>query len=71
MGTGRDLTIRALAEMVAAVVGFDGEIVWDTSRPDGTPRKQLDTSRLTRLGWMPRISLRNGIQRTYQDYLKG
>ena len=70
VGTGRDLTIRALAETVAAVVGFDGEIVWDTEKPDGTPRKQLDTSRLAQLGWKPQIGLREGIQRTYRDYLK-
>jgi GDP-L-fucose synthase len=71
VGTGRDLTIRALAETVAAVVGFDGEIVWDTGKPDGTPRKQLDTSRLAQLGWKPHIGLREGIQHTYRDYRKG
>jgi GDP-L-fucose synthase len=69
VGTGRDLTIRELAETVAAVVGYRGEVVWDTDKPDGTPRKQLDTSRIARLGWTPRIGLREGIQRTYQDYL--
>ena len=71
VGTGRDLTIRELAETVAGVVGFDGQIVWDAEKPDGTPRKQLDTSRLTQLGWKPRIGLREGIRRTYRDYLKG
>ena len=71
IGTGRDQTIRELAETVAAVVGYSGEIVWDADKPDGTPRKQLDTRRCTRLGWIPRIDLRAGVERTYHDYLKG
>ncbi|MDJ0874633.1 MAG: GDP-L-fucose synthase [Desulfobacterales bacterium] len=70
VGTGRDLTIRELAETVAAVVGYSGEISWDAGKPDGTPRKQLDTSRLTQLGWTPRIELREGIRRTYRTYLE-
>ncbi|MDJ0810603.1 MAG: GDP-L-fucose synthase [Desulfobacterales bacterium] len=70
IGTGRDLTIRELAETVAAVVGYTGEIVWDGDKPDGTPRKQLDTRRSELLGWRPRIGLDEGILRTYQDYLK-
>ena len=69
VGTGRDLTIRALAETVADIVGYAGRVVWDTTKPDGTPRKQLDVSRLLQLGWKPRIGLREGIQRTYQTYL--
>ncbi len=68
VGTGRDLTIRALAETVADVVGYEGPIIWDTGKPDGTPRKQLDVSRMLRLGWKPRIGLRDGIERTYRDY---
>ncbi len=71
VGTGHDLTIRELAETVAAVVGYTGEITWDAGRPDGTPRKQLDTSRLTKLGWTPRIELHEGIRRTYRSYLEG
>ena len=71
IGTGSDLTIRELAEAVAAAVGYTGEIAWDTAKPDGTPRKQLDTRRCTLLGWRPRVDLREGIQRTYQDYLRG
>ncbi len=71
IGTGRDLTIRELAETVAAVVGYSGEIVWDADKPDGTPRKQLDTRRCMRLGWAPRIDLQAGIKSTYQHYLKG
>jgi GDP-L-fucose synthase len=71
VGTGRDLTIRDLAETVAEVVGYDGPIVWDSDKPDGTLRKRLDISRIARLGWKPRTGLREGIQRTYQDYLAG
>ena len=69
VGTGRDLTIKALAETVADVVGYAGQVIWDTTKPDGTPRKQLDVSRLRQLGWQPRIGLREGIQQTYQAYL--
>jgi GDP-L-fucose synthase len=69
VGTGSDLTIRELADVVAEAVGFDGEVLWDTSKPDGTPRKQLDVSRLTGLGWRPRIGLRDGIVSTYQWFL--
>ena len=70
VGTGQDQTIRELAELVKDVVGFQGEIVWDTSRPDGTPRKLLDVSRLKRLGWRPAISLGDGIAATYRAYLE-
>lgn len=69
VGTGTDLSIRDLAEMVRSVVGFDGEIVWDSSKPDGTPRKLLDVSRIKALGWEPKISLREGIASTYEWYL--
>ncbi len=65
------MTIRALAELVADVVGYAGPIIWDTDRPDGTPRKQLDTRRITGLGWQPRIGLREGIARTYRTYREG
>jgi GDP-L-fucose synthase len=65
VGWGEDLTIRELAETVAAVVGFEGRLVFDTSKPDGTPRKLLDTSRLSSLGWKPKIRLRTGIEKTY------
>jgi len=70
VGTGKDQTIRELAEMVRDIVGFSGAIIWDASRPDGTPKKQLDVSRLTRLGWRPAISLREGIASTYRAYLE-
>jgi GDP-L-fucose synthase len=65
VGTGVDVTIRELAETVADVVGWRGRLVFDTSKPDGTPRKQLDVSRLEATGWTPRIGLRDGIESTY------
>ena len=69
IGTGEDVTIAELAATIAEVVGYEGEIVWDTSKPDGTPRKLLDVSRLRALGWAPRINLREGIADTYRWYL--
>ncbi len=69
VGTGEDISIRDLALMVREVVGFEGQLVQDTSRPDGTPRKLLDVSRLTSLGWRARISLREGITQTYRWFL--
>jgi GDP-L-fucose synthase len=66
VGTGEDVTIRKLAEMVADITGFRGCILQDTSKPDGTPRKLLDVSRLRALGWHARISLRDGLKQTYQ-----
>lgn len=66
VGVGEDLTIRDLAELIASVVGYRGEFVHNTSKPDGTPRKLLDVSRLTGLGWSPRISLEAGIRQTYE-----
>ena len=68
IGTGEDLSIRELAEMVCRVIGFRGEIVYDSSRPDGTPRKLLDVSRLKALGWKPSIALEDGIRQTWQWY---
>jgi GDP-L-fucose synthase len=65
VGWGEDVSIRELAAMIANVVGFKGTIVFDTSKPDGTPRKLLDVSRLTRLGWKPSVSLRNGLDLAY------
>jgi GDP-L-fucose synthase len=70
VGTGQDQTIRELAELVAEVVGFDGALRFDPSKPDGTPRKLLDSSRLSSLGWQPRIKLREGLNRAYQEFLK-
>ncbi|MFZ7127236.1 MAG: GDP-L-fucose synthase family protein [Desulfobacterales bacterium] len=68
IGTGEDLTIRDLANLVAGIVGYDGEIVWDAAKPDGTPRKRLDIGRITRLGWRPRIAIEAGIQSVYRHY---
>ena len=70
IGTGEDVTIAELASTIADVVGFTGEVIWDTSKPDGTPRKLLDVTRLRELGWEPRIGLREGIADTYQWYLQ-
>jgi len=69
VGTGTDITIKELTEIVAEVTGFPGRIVWDTSKPDGTPRKLMDVSRLTALGWKARISLRDGVAQTYASFL--
>ena len=69
IGCGEDVTIRELAETVCEVVGFRGDLAFDTSKPDGTPRKLLDMTRLFGLGWRPKISLRDGIRDTYQWYL--
>jgi GDP-L-fucose synthase len=69
VGTGRDVTIRELTEMVAAVTGYRGKIVWDATKPDGTPRKLLDVARLSALGWKARIALREGLERTYASFL--
>jgi len=71
IGVGEDVTIRDLAEMVAEATGFTGELVFDTSKPDGTPRKLLDVSRLTALGWQAQIPLREGIRRTVEEYRRG
>jgi GDP-L-fucose synthase len=70
IGAGEDLTIAELAELIAAVVGYKGRFTYDTSKPDGTPRKLLDVSRLAALGWSRRIGLREGIAATYQDFLR-
>lgn len=68
VGTGSDVTIEHLAALVAGAVGFVGDIVWDTSKPDGTPRKLLDVSKLSELGWTPRVSLADGISSTVEWY---
>ena len=70
VGMGEDLTIRELAGLIRDTVGFRGEIVFDLSKPDGSPQKLLDISRLKKLGWTPKTSLRDGIERTYQWYCK-
>jgi len=70
LGTGVDVTIRELAEAVKTVVGFDGELVFDATKPDGTMRKLLDVSRMKSLGWEAKVSLRDGIEKTYEWFLK-
>lgn len=69
IGSGTDLTVAALAECVRSVVGFTGRITWDAGRPDGTPRKLLDVSRLATLGWTPKVGLREGIARVYEAFV--
>ena len=69
IGTGIDVTIKELAETVKKIVGFEGSIQWDTSRPDGTPRKLMDVSKLHSLGWKHKIELKDGIALAYQDFL--
>jgi len=70
IGTGEDVTIKNLADLVKQIVGFQGNIIWDTSKPDGTPRKLMDVSKLHGLGWHHKIALENGIKLAYQDFLK-
>ena len=68
VGTGTDVTIRELTELVAEVTGYRGRIVWDSTKPDGTPRKLMDVSRLSALGWRARVDLRAGVERTYASF---
>ncbi len=68
IGVGEDLTIRDLAELIKDIVGYEGEIVFDTSKPDGTPRKLLDVTKLHNLGWQAKISLEGGIKQAYNWY---
>jgi GDP-L-fucose synthase len=68
VGFGSDITIRELASLVSKVVGFEGEIVWDISKPDGTPRKLMDSSRIQNLGWRPTIELSQGVASAYNDF---
>jgi GDP-L-fucose synthase len=70
VGCGEDLTIRELAELVAQIVGFEGRLTFDASKPDGTPRKLLDLSRLKELGWEPRVTLQEGLKLAYRDFLQ-
>src|SRR5207237_2722617 len=70
IGVGIDIAVSELAEIVRKVVGYDGEIVYDKSKPDGTPRKLVDVSKIFALGWQPRISLEEGIRSTYERYVQ-
>jgi GDP-L-fucose synthase len=69
-GTGKDLTIKDLAELVAGVVGYDGTILWDSGKPDGTRKKQLDTGKLANCGWSAKINLVDSLSATYAAFLK-
>jgi GDP-L-fucose synthase len=69
IGCGEDISIRELAKLICDIVGFDGELAWDTTKPDGTPRKLLDITKLRNLGWQPTIPLRDGIAKTYDWFL--
>ena len=69
VGSGSEITIRELSELVKRIIGFKGEIVWDESKPDGTPRKLMDSSRLFSLGWKPKVNLETGIRMAYEDFL--
>lgn len=70
VGYGSDVTIKELAETVAKVIGYEGEIIWDSSKPDGTPRKMMDSSKMRELGWTPKVHLEEGIKLSYEWYLK-
>ena len=69
-GTGKEITIKALAELIASVVGYNGAIHWDTSKPNGTPRKLLDVSKSAALGWQYQTELEEGIRLAYEDFLQ-
>jgi GDP-L-fucose synthase len=70
VGTGEDLTIRQLAETIQKIIGHQGEIVWDGTKPDGTPRKLMDVSKMQALGWKHRVQVEEGIQKTYNWFLE-
>jgi GDP-L-fucose synthase len=70
IGAGKEVSVRELTETIQRVVGFAGTIVWDTTKPDGMPRKLMDSSRLLALGWRPQVELETGVRLAYQDYLK-
>jgi GDP-L-fucose synthase len=71
VGSGGEISIKELSELIKRTVGYKGDIVWDTSKPDGTPRKLMDSSHLFALGWKPKINLETGIRLAYEDFLKG
>jgi GDP-L-fucose synthase len=70
IGTGQDLSIRALAEMIQDILGYSGELVWNTSKPDGTPRKLMNVAKIESLGWKHQIDLRNGIESVYSEFVQ-
>jgi GDP-L-fucose synthase len=70
VGSGSELTVKELAAMIADIVGYEGSVIWDRTRPNGTPRKLMDSSRFFSFGWKPKMGLREGIGIAYQDFLK-
>ncbi len=68
LGSGNDIAIKDLAEMIKDIVGFEGKLVWDAAKPDGTPKRMLDSSKINKLGWQPKIKLEDGIKKTYEWY---
>ncbi len=70
IGCGTDVSIKELAELIVSVVGYEGQLVFDTSKPDGTPRKLMYTSKINNLGWLSRINLLDGIKKTISEFLK-
>ena len=68
---GLDISIKELATLIASIVGYRGQIIWDESKPDGTPRKLLDISKLTKLGWEANTTLKDGIKLTLENYIEG
>ena len=71
VGIGLDISIKELANLIASIVGYKGQIIWDESKPDGTPRKLLDVSKLNNLGWEAKTSLKDGIKLTLDNYIQG
>ena len=70
MGTGKDISILRLSEIISSVVDYEGEIIWDQSKPDGTPKKQLNIEKIRSLGWSAKINLIDGIEKTVLDFKK-
>jgi GDP-L-fucose synthase len=70
VGAGEDVTIRELAETIQHVIGYQGDIIWDSSKPDGTPRKLMDVSKIKSLGWQPQITLTQGLASTYRWFVE-
>ena len=70
IGTGKEITIKGLTELIKEVVGYEGEIVWDSTKPDGTPRKLLDVSRLEKAGWKYKMELKDGIKEAYKWFME-
>ena len=70
VGTGKELTIKELSSLVVKAVGFEGDVVWDTTKPNGTPRKLIDVEKLHRLGWCHKVEIEEGVEKLYQWYRK-